>query len=86
MALRAKEVLQVETLEVVADRGYYDGQHIKACLEDGTTPYIPKANTSANSRLGLYGKRDFSYDADHDCYWCPAGQALNFRFQTTEEG
>jgi transposase len=86
MALRAKEVLQVETLEVVADMGYYDGQHIKACLEEGITPYIPKANTSANSRLGLYGKRDFRYDADHDCYCCPAGQALYFRFQTTESG
>lgn len=86
MALRAKEVLQVETLEVVADMGYYDGKHIKACLEEGITPYIPKANTSANSRLGLYGKRDFRYDADNDCYWCPAGEALNFRFQTTELG
>ena len=39
-------------------------------------PYIPKPDTSANSRLGLYGKRDFRYDPDNDCYWCPAGEAL----------
>ena len=86
MALRAKEVLQVEALEVVADMGYYDGKQVKACLEEGITPYIPKANTSANSRLGLYGKRDLRYDGDNDCYWCPAGEALNLRFQTSELG
>jgi hypothetical protein len=50
------------------------------------TPYIPKPDTSANKRLGLYSKQDFRYDADLDCYWCPAGEALTFRFQTTEKG
>ena len=86
MARRAKELLQVEAFDVVADMGYYDGKHVKACLEEGIIPYIPKANTSANCRLGLYSKRDFRYDAKDDCYWCPAGKALNFRFQTTELG
>lgn len=86
MAIRVKEVLQVERLEVLADMGYYDGKQVKACLEEGITPYIPKANTSANSRLGLYGKLDFRYDPQNDCYWCPARKALHYRFQTTELG
>lgn len=86
MATRAKDALQVEEFELLADMGYYDGQEVKACLEAGITPYIPKPDTSANRKLGLYGKKDFRYDLEQDCYWCPAGEALNFRFQTTEKG
>ena len=80
MAKRAKEALGVEELEVLADMGYYDGQQVKDCLEEGITPYIPKADTSANKKLGLYGKGDFRYDVGQDCYWCPAGEKLSFRF------
>jgi transposase len=85
MAIRAKEILQVYKLEVVADKGYYDGAQIKACLEEGITPIIPKANTSANRKRGLFTKQDFSYDQENDCYWCPAGEKMSFRFQTTEQ-
>lgn len=85
MATRAKELLQVEQLEVLADMGYYDGKEVKACLEAGITPFIPKPHTSANTRLGLFGKQDFRYDPDNDCYCCPAGQPLAYRFQTTEK-
>ena len=59
---------------------------MKACLEAGITPYIPKANTSANTQLGLFGKEDFRYDPENDCYGCPAGEQLTFRFQSTEQG
>jgi hypothetical protein len=85
MAIRAKEILQVYKLEVVADKGYYDGAQIKACLEEGITPIIPKANTSANRKRGLFTKQDFRYDQKNDCYWRPAGEKLSFRFQTTEQ-
>lgn len=86
MALRAQEVLGVDHLEVVADMGYANGQQVKACLEAGITPYLPQANTSANSALGLFGKQDFRYDPAQDGYLCPAGEMLTFRFQTSEAG
>jgi transposase len=85
MATRAKEILQVDALDVIADKGYYSGSQIKACLEKGITPTIPKANTSANRKKGLFTKQDFRYDPENDCYWCPAGEKLTFRFQTTEK-
>jgi len=84
MASRAKEVLQVEELQAVADMGYYFGKQIKACVEAGITPYLPQPETSANKKLGLFTKKDFRYDPDRDCYLCPAGQSLNYRFATTE--
>jgi hypothetical protein len=86
MSERAKEALSVEELDVLADMGYYDGQQVKDCTEAGITPYIPKADTSANRKLGLFAKDDFLYDPEQDCYWCPAEEKLTFRFQTTEKG
>ncbi len=85
MATRAKEILQVDALDVIADKGYYSGSQIKACLEKGITPTIPKANTSANRKKGLFTKQDFRYDQENDCYRCPAGEIMTFRFQTTEK-
>lgn len=86
MATQAKEVLGGERLDVVADMGYAHGKEIKACVAHGITPYVPQPHTSANTKLGLFGKERFSYDAAQDCYWCPAGAALAFRFQTRELG
>ena len=86
MAQRAKDLLGVKRLEAVADMGYYDGQQIKACVEAGIKTFIPKPLTSANRRLGLFTKEDFRYNPRKDCYRCPAGERLTFRFQTRELG
>ena len=85
MAERAKQALGVAEMDVIADKGYYDGQEVKACLEEHITPYIPKANTSTNRKRGLFTKEDFRYDPDQDDYGCPAGQTLTYRFTTVEQ-
>jgi transposase len=76
MAIRAKMALGVEKLEVLADLGYRDGAEVKRCVDSGITPFIPKVNVSANSKLGLYGKQDFKYLPEDDEYLCPAGERL----------
>lgn len=86
MAIRAKEVLDVESLEVVADKGYYNGTEIKDCVDEDIVPFIPETDSSSNSRAGLYGKKDFRYDAENNCYWCPAGKALPYSYQTISNG
>jgi transposase len=86
MARTAKEALGVEHLKVVADMGSYHGEAIKACEEAGLEPSIAKPLTSANRKLGLYGKERFTYDLAHDCYRCPAAQTLTCRFTTVELG
>lgn len=86
MATRAKTMLETDHLDALADMGYYNGDEVKKCLDEGIVPYIPKPNTSANSKLGLFGKEDFIYDPQQDCYCCPAGQVLTFRFETVEQG
>jgi hypothetical protein len=86
VAQQAKGVLRVEKLDTVAERGYCDGEEIKGCVEAGITPYVPKPNTSANRKLGLFGKEMFRYDAESDVYHCPGSHQLAYRFQTRELG
>jgi transposase len=86
LAMRAKETLGVERLRVVADMGYYHGHEIKTCDEAGIDAYVPKPSTSANTKLGLFGKERFTYDPEKDCYRCPRGEELTLRFETTELG
>jgi len=85
MAVRAKETLAVEQLEVVADMGYYDGAEVKQCAAAGITTYIPKPITSVNQKRGLFTKQDFSYDEAKDCYRCPAGAELHYRYESFEQ-
>jgi transposase len=86
VALEAKDTLAVETLAVVADPGYCNNADVSLCVEKNITPYIAKADTSANTARGLYAKKDFRYDKEKDVYLCPAGVELTHRFNTYEQG
>ena len=86
MAKRTKATLDVEALDVVADRGYYSGEEILDCDNDDITVYLPKPQTSGNMAKGLFGKRDFIYKSEDDEYECPAGERLIYRFTREESG
>jgi transposase len=84
MSERARDAMGIEELTVVADRGYFDGEEIKACKEAGITTFVPKPLTSGSKAEGRFGKQDFIYIAEDDEYRCPAGQRLINRFTTVE--
>jgi len=86
MAKAAKEALGCEHLQVTADRGYYEVREVKECVAAGITPFIPKPETSANIGLGLFDKSMFRYDKRRHCYWCPAGQKMEYRLTREEKG
>jgi transposase len=86
MAKQAKTNLGVDKLEVVADTGYCTTAEVVQCQEQGITAYVPKADTSANTAQGLFGKSRFTYDAPKDVYVCPAGAELTYRSSTFEKG
>ena len=71
IAGQARDEMAVETLEVVADRGYYDGEDIRACDEADVTLTLPKPMTSSAKAAGRFGKQDFVYLAADDAYRCP---------------
>ena len=86
MANAANAVLGSAHLQVIADRGYYNGPEIVACQDLGITPTVPRPITSANAKHGLFTKDDFTYQAAPDTYRCPAGETLTYRFSTVEQG
>ena len=86
MAQQAKAVLQTNTLEVVADRGYFKGEEILACEQAGITVTLPKPMTSGAKARGRFGKQDFVYLPAEDVYRCPAGEKLQYRFTGEEDG
>jgi len=71
MAMQAREALQVGSLEILADAGYYKGTQIQACLNDNITPYIPEPKRKL-ATSGRFKRADFQYDAQQDIYYCPA--------------
>jgi hypothetical protein len=54
MGKEAKAVLEVETLEAVADRGYWDREEILACDQAGVTVTLPKPMTSSAKFKGRF--------------------------------
>jgi transposase len=86
VALAAKQNLELQQADVVADAGYYNASEVSRCVEQGLTPHIPKVDTSANTARGLFGKSQFHYEAAKDVYICPANQELTYRSSTFELG
>jgi transposase len=72
----AKEILGVETIDVVADKGYFKIEDIEACEKAGMAPYVPRPQRGPSVRKGLFRKDEFKYDPETDSFTCPAGQRL----------
>jgi len=83
MAKQTKATLEAESLDVVADRGYYSSEEILACETEGVTVTLPKPMTSGAKR---FGKQDFRYVAEEDVYVCPARERLAYSFTTKDKG
>ena len=86
VAKQAKVALEAETLDAVADRGYFNGEEILACEQAGITVTLPKPMTSNAKAEGRFGKQDFRYVAQDDVYICPAGERLPYRYTNEENG
>lgn len=77
MAKAAKETLGAQTLQAVADVGYYNSATLKACEDGGIVAYVPQADRSGRlAAKGCFTHEDFAYDAASNVYRCPAGASL----------
>ena len=90
MALRAKKTLGVEKLEVTADKGYYDAEEIKECVDQGIIPYIPEKDSRKYAGRDFaeapFPEKAFRYEKEKDCYTCPVGSELTFRGKQGQHG
>jgi len=75
VAIETKENLQVEKMDVLADKGYHTGEQIHACEQNGITTYVsPKESASTNP--DIFPVSQFIYNPEADTYTCPAGETL----------
>ena len=76
MARQAREATGIQALQVVADRGYFKGEEILGCHQEGITTYLPKPLTSPNQAKGLFSRDAFRYSPITNEYSCPAWKHL----------
>ena len=75
MALTTKELLKVDKMNVLADKGYHTGDQIQKCTDNNITTFVSPREPSTKD-IGLYPVTMFSYDQKSDTYTCPAGNIL----------
>lgn len=76
MGKAAKQALGAETLKVVGDAGYSNGEQAAACEAAGIEPYVPPNRSDSPGGGTLFNRTEFAYDAKTDTFRCPAGQVL----------
>jgi hypothetical protein len=86
VAKQTKDAPETESLDVVADRGYFNSAEILACEEASITVTLPKPMTSNATADGRFGTQDFRCVADEDVYICPAGERLAYHYTNEENG
>lgn len=63
MAKAARDEMDADEIEVVADKGYFKSEEILVCEDAGVTPTVSKPVTSGSSAKGRFDRADFAYDA-----------------------
>jgi len=85
-ARAARETLDVERIDAVADMGYYKGEDIEACEASGITPYVARPERGSAVANGRFPKERFTYDPAADAYHCPGGRLLDTRYRSVTRG
>ena len=76
MALDAKKLLSLSTMNVLTDKGYTTGKHIDICTKNDIITFSsPKAHSSQKN--GLFDMQTFIYNKQDDFYTCPANEKLS---------
>jgi len=74
---------KMQQRQVTGDTKYGTVENIRAVEDMGIRAYLPLPDWEQNS--AYFGASKFTYDAEHDQYVCPNGQALR-RTHTSEAG
>jgi len=78
MAEAAKQAVGApDSVNVVADAGYSNGEQAERCEQQGIVPHVP-ANRAINNKGDgtLFDRSQFQYDEKTDTFRCPNGETL----------
>ena len=76
MSNKSKEILKQDSLNVVVDKGYYNTNDIKECIDNNINPYVSIPKYKQSTKNKLFSADRFVYDDKEDCYICPNNQTL----------
>jgi len=72
----AKDIMGVKEIIALGDKGYYDGEDVAKCEQDGTFCVIAKPDPGGIYKNSGYAADLFEYSKEKDCYICPKGCML----------
>jgi transposase len=75
VAIETKELLQVEKMDVLADKGYHTGEQIQQCEQNNITTYVSPKEPASNNP-DIFPITQFIYNPEKDHYTCPNNQTL----------
>ena len=78
MGARAKVSLKEETFDLLADKGYHNGEELQKCKDMNINTYVAPSERKHNKPIPTpeyYGEH-FIYNTDNDTYTCPQGQTM----------
>ena len=76
---RVEENLNIKPKRLIADTAYGSAEMLDWVVEQKQIePHIPVWDKS-QGKPGMYGRSDFNWDNEADCYHCPAGKLLRAR-------
>jgi transposase len=72
----AHEVLKKPSETACADAGYADTDELEKIDAQGIKVIVPSKRQAEHTGENPFSKQNFSYDKEHDCYYCPEGHRL----------
>ncbi len=75
---QAHEVLEKSCETACGDAGYADTEELEKIDAQGIKVIVPSKRQALREGANPFCKQEFSYDKEHDCYYCPEGHILNF--------
>jgi len=78
MGVRAKVTLKKESFDLLADKGYHNGEELQKCKDMNINTYAAPSERKHNKPIptpDYYGNH-FTYNTENDTYTCPQGQTM----------
>ncbi len=76
MSNKAKSIFNVESIESLADKGYFEASDLKECEENQITCYVSKPSFTNSTGNSVYFTDKFKYNQQDNTYICPEGHSL----------
>lgn len=78
VAVETKNILQKESIQALADKGYHNGEQLDTCSKNNIVTYVAAPDIPRSNEIPTpkYHGDKFIYDKEKDCYTCPEGKTL----------